>query len=104
MTDESFAAVVDLAPVNERRLRRPKTERTCGRSSEADVREYVGVVAFLNWRMSLVYTDEARRRGGGDWEWIRCSRWRGKRHTRGRPSGESYLGGDSYLKADSYLE
>lgn len=48
MANESFAAVVDLAAVDERRLRRPETEVAERWSGEADVGENVGVVGLLH--------------------------------------------------------
>lgn len=63
VTDESFATVMDLASVDKWRLRGPETKLTDGGSGEADVREYVGVVALLHGRMLLVYTDQTSKRG-----------------------------------------
>lgn len=56
-TDETFAAVVDRAPVDQWRLGGSESEGTSGRSSEADIGENVGVVGLLDVRILSVYTD-----------------------------------------------
>lgn len=48
MANEPFTAVVDLAAVDEWRLRWPETEGPDGRSGEADIGKYVCVVGLLH--------------------------------------------------------